>query len=103
MSSLTPQDVRKVARLARLAITDEQAEQYRASLAAVLTYMDRLRELNLDGVEPMAHPTDSTNRLRDDTPGPTLPTSAFMQIAPPGAAMPPFITVPKVIGEGGGA
>ena len=98
--SLTSAEVRKIATLARLEITDEQVEAYREKLGAVLGYMERLRELDLTAVEPLTHPMDATNRLDDDTPGPTLPTEAFMERAP--ATAPPFLKVPKVLGGGGG-
>lgn len=99
--ALTTAGVRKIATLARLEITDEQAEAYREQLGAVLGYMNRLRELDLAGVEPLTHPMDATNRLDDDQPGPTLSTEQFMEQAP--ATMPPFLVVPKVLGGDGGA
>lgn len=98
--ALSLQAVHKVAKLARLRPTPEQAERYRGQLSSILTYIDRLRALNLDGVEPMASPLDSASPLGADKPGPTLPTSALMKIAPD--TMPPFIKVPKVLGDGGG-
>lgn len=97
---LTPAQVRKVAQLARLALTDEQLDQYRHQLGAVLTYMHRLSALDLSNVEPMTSPLDLTNRLADDTPGPTLTNEQLMAIAPPTAAAAPYIQVPKVLGEG---
>lgn len=100
---LRPDQVRKVAQLARLALSDEQVELYRHQLGGVLAYMNRLSSLDLSGVEPMASPLDLTNRLADDQPGPTLTTDQLMAIAPRDAAAPPFIAVPKVIGEAGGA
>jgi aspartyl-tRNA(Asn)/glutamyl-tRNA(Gln) amidotransferase subunit C len=99
--ALSADAVRKVARLSRLALTDQQVEAYRGQLSAVLVYMERLKGLDLSGVEPMSHPIDATNRLDEDVPGPTLPTSALMAMAPD--ALPPFIKVPKVLGEGAGA
>lgn len=98
---LTAEEVRKVARLGRLALTDEQIEQYRAQLSAVLGYMDRLRQVDVTGVEPITHVGEAVNRLDDDAPAPTLPTDALMSMAP--HAWPPFIRVPKVIEQGGGA
>lgn len=99
--TLSAQHVRRIARLSRLAIKDDQVEPYRHALAAVIAYVDRLRGLDLAGVEPLASPLDATARLDDDTPGPTLPTSALMQMAPD--TMEPFIKVPKVLGDAGGA
>jgi aspartyl-tRNA(Asn)/glutamyl-tRNA(Gln) amidotransferase subunit C len=93
--------VRKVARLSRLALTDAEVADYQVKLSAVVGYVERLRELDLTGVEPMANVADSTNRLDEDVPGPTLPTDVVLKMAP--AAMPPFVKVPKVFEEGGGA
>lgn len=100
-SHLSTQDVRKVARLARLAITDEQAERERGRLAAILTYVERLQTLDLADVEPLSTPLDMTSRLDDDTPGPTISNQVLMDMAP--GSHPPFVKVPKVLGEGGGA
>lgn len=98
---LTADDVRKVARLARLAIPDDQIEGHRVALAAVLGYVDRLRELDLEGVDPLAHVGEEPHRLRADVPHAALPTETLMAMAPD--TMPPFVRIPKVIGEGGGA
>ncbi len=101
---LTPDDVRKVARLARLSLTDEQVNAYRTQLAGVLALMDKLSEVDVSGVEPMSHPSEAVNRLAEDAPSagaPMLPTSALLGIAP--ETMDQFVKIPKVIGEGGGA
>ena len=95
---LSTEDVQRIARLARLSLTPEQIEAERTRLSAVLGYMDRLRELNLEGVEPLASPLDVSAPLRSDDPGPTLPTSVLMQMAP--ETVEPFVKVPKVLGEG---
>lgn len=98
---LSIEDVRKVARLAKLAVTDADAERYRAELAAVLGYVERLREVDVSGVEPMAHVSGETNKLREDDPGATLDREALMRMAPD--AGDGFVRVPKVLGDGGGA
>lgn len=100
-ASLTRADVLKVAQLARLAIPDDQVDAYRDKLAAVITYADRLRGLDLTNVEPMSSPMDAFASPRDDEPGPTISNEALMRLAPD--SMPPFIKVPKVLGDGGGA
>jgi aspartyl-tRNA(Asn)/glutamyl-tRNA(Gln) amidotransferase subunit C len=92
---------RRVAHLARLALTDAELEQHRSALSAVLGYVETLRELDLDGVEPLAHPSDSTNRLDADDPRPGLPSDGLMKMAP--ASAPPFVVVPKVIDADSGA
>lgn len=99
--TLSAEHVRKVALLSRLSLTDAQVEQFQHQLSAVLTYVNRLRELDLASVEPMAHVGDTHNRLDADVPRDPLPNSVLMNMAP--QTMPPFIKVPKVIDDGGGA
>lgn len=98
---LSIEDVRKVAKLARLAVSDDDAERYRAELAAVLGYVERLREVDVEGVEPMAHVSGETNRVRPDEPGGTVDRETLMRMAPDAA--PPFVKVPKVLSQGDGA
>jgi aspartyl-tRNA(Asn)/glutamyl-tRNA(Gln) amidotransferase subunit C len=98
---LSADQVRKVARLSRLAIPDAKIEEYRAKLAAVLGYMERLQELDLSGVEPMTNVAGAVNRFDRDEPGPMLGAEALMKMAP--ESLPPFIKVPKVLDDGGGA
>jgi aspartyl-tRNA(Asn)/glutamyl-tRNA(Gln) amidotransferase subunit C len=93
--------VRKVARLSRLALSDAEVEDCRVRLSAVIGYMERLRGLDLSGVEPMAHVAGLTNRLDADAPGPVLSNATLMAMAPERSE--PFIKVPKVIDDGGGA
>jgi len=98
---LSDDDVRRIATLSRLQLPPERIELYREQLSAVLGYIERLREVNLEGVEPLSHVHESGNRLDEDSPGPTLPTGTLMSMTP--QPMPPFVQVPKVIGDGGGA
>ncbi|MEO0483978.1 MAG: Asp-tRNA(Asn)/Glu-tRNA(Gln) amidotransferase subunit GatC [Planctomycetota bacterium] len=98
--------VRKLARLARLAVTDADIEPEAVRLSAVLGAMDVLREAvaredEPEHVTPMAHAGDETNRMRADAPGEALSNETLMAMAPETLA--PFVRVPKVIGEGGGA
>lgn len=99
--SISPAEVHKIARLARLAITQDQAAAYGPQLSAILTHMDTLRGLNLSGVEPLTHIGEVVNRLDADEPGTTLPTQTLLGLAPD--TLPPFVKVPKVLGDGGGA
>jgi aspartyl-tRNA(Asn)/glutamyl-tRNA(Gln) amidotransferase subunit C len=88
---------RRVARLARLALDEQTLDEERRSLSAVLAYVETLRELDLAGVEPLAHPSDRGARPAADEPGPALPTGVLMRLAP--EADPPFVQVPKVVGD----
>lgn len=97
---LSSADVGKVARLARLEVDAGEAETLRGELAAVLGYVERLRELDLRDVEPLADVGEEVNRLRDDEPGPALAPEVLMELAPD--TIEPYLRVPKVLGEGGG-
>jgi len=95
---LTDEQVRHVAKLSRLKLTDEQVHFFAEQLSHVLEYVDKLSEVDVEGVEPMAHPTDMTNRFRDDDPTAGIPVDDALKNAP--AADPPFFKVPKVLGDG---
>jgi len=99
--SLGVEAARRVAGLSRLALSDAALEAHASRLGATLGYIERLRELDLEGVDPLTNPMDATNRGRKDAPGETLGTEALMKMAP--ASTPPFVKVPKVLGDGGGA
>lgn len=96
-AALTDADVRRVARLARIAIADADIPALRAELGAVLAHADALRGLDLTDVEPMTSPVDAVAPMRDDTPGPAVSREAFLAMAP--ETVPPFLKVPKVLGE----
>jgi aspartyl-tRNA(Asn)/glutamyl-tRNA(Gln) amidotransferase subunit C len=65
--SLTRQDVEKIARLARLAITEQEMPVYVTSLSSIVNFVDELSRVEIGNVEPMAHPLDGQRqRLRDD-------------------------------------
>ncbi|MBK7218749.1 MAG: Asp-tRNA(Asn)/Glu-tRNA(Gln) amidotransferase subunit GatC [Candidatus Promineofilum sp.] len=71
--NLTHTDVTHIARLARLALTEEELAHYQEQLAAILDYAARLNELDLSGVAPSAHAVARQNVLRDDIVTPSLP------------------------------
>lgn len=101
MSVLSDEDVRRIARLARLALDEGEVADCRERLSAVLGYVERLRTLDLEGVELLVHVGDQANRLAEDEPGPTLPNEVLLRMAP--ERMGPFVKVPKVLDEGVGA
>jgi aspartyl-tRNA(Asn)/glutamyl-tRNA(Gln) amidotransferase subunit C len=88
-------DVQHVARLARLHLTDEEAERMREQLDAILAYIDKLRELDVEGVEPTAHAVLLVNVLRDDVLAPCLTQEAALANAPDRADE--FFRVPRII------
>lgn len=98
---LSESEVRHVAKLSRLNLTDEQITDFTTQLAAVLDYISKLNELDVEGVDPMAHALDTANVTRSDELGPCLPVEAALTNAP--QKSPPFFQVPKVLGDGSSA
>jgi aspartyl-tRNA(Asn)/glutamyl-tRNA(Gln) amidotransferase subunit C len=92
--AITEEDVRKVAKLARLELTDEQVRRFAHQLGAVLQYVDRLSELDVAGIEPMAHAVELRSVFREDAVRDGLATEAALANAP--SAQPPFFRVPRV-------
>lgn len=108
MDALSADEVRRIARLSKLELDDAQVEIERARLSAVLAYVERLRELDLEGVEPMTRASTEGARLREDEPGQPLDPAVLADLAPgvfesvdAGGRTQRFIRVPKVLGEGG--
>lgn len=80
--SLSRDDTAKVARLARLKLTDAELESFTSQLGRILDYVAILDELNVDDVEPMVHAVELSNVLRPDELAPSLPRAAALQNAP---------------------
>ena len=80
--SLTADDVRKVAHLARLELSDAEVETMTRQLAAIVDYVDQLKQVPTDGVEPLAHALDVANVFRGDEPAPSLPVDEALANAP---------------------
>ncbi len=92
---ISREEVQHVARLARLHLTDEEAERMREQLDAILAYIDKLRELDVEGVEPTAHAVPLVNVMRDDVLVPCLPQEQALANAPDRAGE--FFRVPRII------
>ena len=88
-------DVDAVARLARLQLTEAETERLREQLSAILTYIDKLRALDTDVVEPTSHAVPLVNVMRDDAPEPCLPAQAMLANAPD--RVDDFFRVPRII------
>jgi aspartyl-tRNA(Asn)/glutamyl-tRNA(Gln) amidotransferase subunit C len=96
--TITEADVRHVAKLSRLHVSDDEVHHFTEQLAAVLDYIGKLNELDVDAVEPMAHPLELVNVLRADREQPGMTTDSALANAP--AKSPPYFKVPKVLGDG---
>jgi len=92
---ITREEVVHVARLARLKLSEEQEKRFALQLNKVLEYMERLNELNTEGVEPTFHAVSLQNALREDEVRPSLPREISLDNAPERAKG--FFVVPKVI------
>lgn len=66
MSLISDNDVRHVARLARIAISDEEVKRYQGQLERILDYVNKLKEKDTSSVKPTAHPYDIANVWRED-------------------------------------
>lgn len=75
-------DVDHVARLARLALTDEERERFRAQLQVILEHAERVREVAAEDVQPTSHPIPMQNVFREDEPEPTLSQDEALAGAP---------------------
>lgn len=86
-----------MAHLARLELSDAQADLYAQQLSRVLEYVQQLRALDLEGVAPLFHPHERPGTPAPDEPAPGLTPEQVAKLAP--GAFAPFIRVPKVLGD----
>ena len=66
MTKLSRDDVLKLARLARLDITEEEGEEYRKELSSILQYVEQIQNTDVSGLKPTTQVTGLTNVMRDD-------------------------------------
>ena len=92
---LTDKDVQKVANLARLNIPKTEADRLTGEMNSILRYIDKLAELNTDGVEPTFHASAANNAFREDVCHESLPVEEGLANAP--VSEDGSFKVPKVI------
>ncbi|MEI8230351.1 MAG: Asp-tRNA(Asn)/Glu-tRNA(Gln) amidotransferase subunit GatC [Candidatus Peregrinibacteria bacterium] len=80
---LSPAQVRHIAKLARLEISDAEVEKYSRELSSILSYIEKLKEVDTTGVEPTAQVTGLTNAFREDVIAPQGPTTAELLATSP--------------------
>jgi len=80
--SLNKEQVKEIAQLAKLSINDSEIEQSTIELNNILSLMAELAEIETDHVEPMAHPLEMSQRLREDVVSETDLSEEFQAIAP---------------------
>jgi aspartyl-tRNA(Asn)/glutamyl-tRNA(Gln) amidotransferase subunit C len=76
------EQVLHVARLARLELSDDEVERMSSELSTILDHIEKISELDLEGVPPTTHVVEVANALREDEPRPSLPREAILANAP---------------------
>ena len=94
--SLTDEDVRKLAHLARLELSEAETQAVRPQLDNILGFVQKLAQLDTEGIEPMTTALDVDNCWRNDTASPSLPHEAAIQNAP--STDGEYFLVPPVLG-----
>jgi aspartyl-tRNA(Asn)/glutamyl-tRNA(Gln) amidotransferase subunit C len=97
-STLAPDEVERIAHLARLALTAEERDLYARQLTAVLQYAEQLREVDTEGVAPTSHPLALSAPLREDELRPSLPPNEALDQAPDADREAGLFKVPRVLG-----
>jgi aspartyl-tRNA(Asn)/glutamyl-tRNA(Gln) amidotransferase subunit C len=101
MPHLSIEEVHRIAGLAKLRLTDDEATRVHGDLEAILKHVDALQEADVEGIEPMSSPLEHVNRLRPDTPATPLAAETVLGLAPDTAEA--FVLVPRVLEGGAGA
>ena len=93
--ALDRSDVEKIAHLARLGVNDDDIPRTTEALNSILGLVDQMQAVDTDGIEPLAHPLEATQRLRADVVTEENHRDAYQAIAP--AVESGLYLVPKVI------
>ncbi len=94
---LTEEQVRHVAKLARLNCSDEEIQMFTEQLRSILEYVAQLEQVDTEGVEPLAHCLAVHNVFREDEPRQSLANEEALQNAPQRDGA--FFALPKVLGD----
>ena len=95
------QQVRKVAKLSRLDLSDAEVEEFTGQLSAILGYVEKMNELDTENVEPLAHCLPVHNVFREDSVKESLGTEKALANAPQQDGE--FFRVPKILDDNSGA
>ena len=96
-NAITPEQVRHIALLSRISVDDDQVSTLSGELGGILSFFDKLQELDTSEVEPMAHAVEIRNVFGDDVPGKSLTPEQALANAP--ARDEDYFRVPKVIAD----
>ena len=95
------EQVRKVAKLSRLELTDQEVQEFTGQLGAILEYVEKMNELDTNNVEPLAHCLPISNIFRQDSIIKSLGTEKTLSNAPDRDES--FFKVPKILDDNSGA
>ena len=93
--------VRKVAKLARLELSETEVAEFTGQLSAIISYVEKMNELDTEQVEPLAHSLPVSNVFREDHTKDSLGTEAVLANAPQRDEG--FFLVPKILDDNSGA
>ena len=93
--------VRKVAKLSRLELTEAEIEEFTGQLSAILGYVEKMNGLDTDSVEPLAHCLPISNVFRQDSVKPSIGTEKALANAPQRDGQ--FFKVPKILDDSSGS
>ena len=96
-STLTRDEVVRVAELARLSLSDAEVTLFTAQLAEILRYAEAVQQADTSGVPPTSHAIATGPVWRDDEPGPSLDRAEILSGAPAGSPETGLLKVPKVL------
>ena len=99
--AISRQEVLKVGTLSRISLSGVEVDRFASQLSDILGYVDKLAELDTEGVEPLAHALDQSNVLREDEPRPGFTSEQALSGAPDTEG--DFFRVPRVLDEGASA
>ncbi len=97
MSQISRDEVAHLAKLARLALTDDELDSYAGQLDAILTHVGQIQAVDVTGVEPTDNPLKAVNVTRPDQIAPSLTQKEALAAAP--EAVDGRFAVPQILGE----
>ncbi len=92
---MSPIDLKPIAHLARLRFKEKELKVFVTQVCEILNFVNELREVTIEGVEPTSHPLALKNVFREDQPTPSLPIEEFLKTSPRTHGR--FFEVPKII------
>jgi len=95
VESLSREDVRHIAQLTRVGLTDEEVDEMRVQLTDILAHFQSLADVDTAGVEPAGHSTEARTVMRDDVAKRSLPRSEVLANAPDDNGE--FFLVPRIL------